>query len=315
HPIKDLRQFPKLLIRHCFDPSQWMVARNTGLYRKQCQHTCLSVLCPAHQHLRRYIRRRHINIPGDFQSEKHFPDQEFFSNLLGLPMELRLKNGRVKVEGFMIYSFLQLRLIVLLVALLVLGAMNLIPCGAQGAESKPAWQEEWEKTLEAARKEGQVTVYISGYEEILPEFQKEYPEIKVVPTTGRGSQIGQKLLAERRAEKYLADVVNAGGVTTYQQLFSAKVFDPIKPALLLPEITDVSKWYQGKHHYSDPENLYIFDYVATATYGAISYNTKLVNAKDFKSYWDLLAPKWKGKIISRDIRVSGPGSGNARLFY
>src|SRR2546430_12558381 len=34
-----------------------------------------------------------------------------------------------------------------------------------------------------------------------------------------------------------------------------------------------------------------------------------------KSYWDLLAPKWKGKIISRDIRVSGPGSGNARLFY
>src|SRR5262244_1091122 len=219
------------------------------------------------------------------------------------------------MEGFMTYSFLPLRLIVLLVTLLILASMNLILRGAQGAESKPAWQEEWEKTREAARKEGQVTVYISGYEEILPEFQKEYPEIKVVPTTGRGSQIGQKLLAERRAEKYLADVVNAGGVTTYQQLFPAKVFDPIKPALLLPEITDVSKWYQGKHHYSDPENLYIFDYVATATYGAISYNTKLVNAKDIKSYWDLLAPKWKGKIISRDIRVSGPGSGNARLFY
>src|SRR5262245_56911486 len=174
-------------------------------------------------------------------------------------MELRLKNWRVKVEGFMTYSFLQLRLIVLLVTLLVLGAMNLIPCGVQGAESKPAWQEEWEKTLEAAHKEGQVTVYISGYEEILPEFQKEYPEIKVVPTTGRGSQIRQKLLAERRAEKYLADVVNAGGVTTYQQLFPAKVFDPIKPALLLPEITDLSKWYQGKHHYYDPENLYMFD--------------------------------------------------------
>mgnify|MGYP003694192637 CR=1 FL=1 len=83
----------------------------------------------------------------------------------------------------------------------------------------------------------------------------------------------------------------------------------------MPEITDTSKWYQGKHHYSDPENQYIFDYVATATYGAISYNTKLVNVKDFKSYWDLLAPKWKGKIISRDVRVSGPGSGNARLFY
>src|SRR5262245_26323741 len=139
---------------------------------------------------------------------------------------------RAEVEGFIPYSFLPLRLIVLLVTLPILASMNLVLRGVQGAESKPSWQQEWEKTLEAARKEGQVTVYISGYEEILPEFQKEYPEIKVVPTTGRGSQIGQKLLAERRAEKYHADVVNAGGVTTYQ-LFPAKVFDPIKPALLL----------------------------------------------------------------------------------
>ena len=84
---------------------------------------------------------------------------------------------------------------------------------------------------------------------------------------------------------------------------------------MLPEITDVTKWYQGKHHYADPENQYIFSYVGTATYGSVSYNTKLVDVKDFKSYWDLLNPKWKGKIISRDVRVPGPGSGNARLFY
>jgi len=186
---------------------------------------------------------------------------------------------------------------------------------ALAAQAKPAWQLEWEKIVEAGKKEGQVAVYISGYEEILPEFQKEYPEIKVSATTGRGSQVGQKLLAERRAEKYLADVVSAGGVTTYQQLFPAKVFEPIKPVLVLPEITDTSKWYLGKLHYSDPENQYIIDYVGTATYGSISYNTKLIDAKDFKSYWDLLAPKWKGKIISRDVRVPGTGSGNARLFY
>jgi iron(III) transport system substrate-binding protein len=215
----------------------------------------------------------------------------------------------------MTYSFLQSRLIVLLVTLLMLAAMSLIPRRVQGAESRPAWQLEWEKTLETARKEGQVTIYISGYEEVLPAFQKEYPEIKVIAVTGRGSQISQRLLAERRAEKYLADVVSSGGVTTYQQLFPAKVFDPIKPALILPEVTDTSKWYQGKHHYTDPENQYVFSYVGSATYGAVSYNTKLVDAKDFKSYWDLLNAKWKGKIISRDIRVPGPGSGNARLFY
>src|SRR4030095_4008047 len=79
------------------------------------------------------------------------------------------------------------------------------------ADAKPAWQAEWEKVLAAAKKEGQVAIYISGYEEILPDFQKEYPEIKVNAVTGRGSQVGQRLLAERRAEKYLCRVVSARG--------------------------------------------------------------------------------------------------------
>ena len=85
--------------------------------------------------------------------------------------------------------------------------LAMVFCGAAGAalaaQAKPGWQIEWEKILEAAKKEGQLSIYISGYEEILPEFQKEYPEIKVVPTTGRGSQVGQRLIAERRAENFL----------------------------------------------------------------------------------------------------------------
>jgi len=211
---------------------------------------------------------------------------------------------------------LQFGSILLLTVLPVLSPMNVTSRDVQAAETKkPGWQREWEKTLGAAKKEGKVAIYISGYEEVLPEFQKEYPEIIVTAVSGRGSQIGQRLIAERRGEKFLADVVSSGGVTTYQQLHVAKVFDPIKPALLLPEITDTSKWYQGMHHYADPEKQYIFSYVGSATYGSVSYNTKLIDAKDFKSYWDLLNSKWKGKIISRDIRVPGPGSGNARLFY
>jgi iron(III) transport system substrate-binding protein len=123
------------------------------------------------------------------------------------------------------------------------------------------------------------------------------------------------MIAERRGEKFLADVFNSGGVTTYGQLYAAKVLDPIKPALMLPEITDVSNWYEKRHHYADPEGQYVFSYVGSATYGSVSYNTKLVDLKEFNSYWDLLNPKWKGKIVARDIRVPGPGSGNARLFY
>src|SRR5688572_10470878 len=178
---------------------------------------------------------------------------------------------------------------VLFVSLPLLGAaVN----AALAAESKPPWQQEWEKILGAAKKEGQVTIYISGYEAVLPHFEREFPEIKVNAVTARGNQLGQRLLSERRAEKYLADVVSSGANPNYQQFYVAKALDPIKPALILPEVTDQSKWYLKKHQYSDPDGQYVFNYVGSATYGSISYHTKLVDVKDFKSYGDLLQPKW-----------------------
>jgi iron(III) transport system substrate-binding protein len=187
--------------------------------------------------------------------------------------------------------------------------------GAPAAQIKLGWQLEWEKTLEAAKKEGQVVVYISGYDAILPDFEKEFPEIKIIAVTGRGNQLGPRLLAERRAEKFLADVSSTGANPNYQQFHVAKALDPIKLALILPEVTDQSNWYLKKHQYSDPEGQYVFNYVGSATYGAVNYNTKLVDVKDFKSYWDLLNPRWKGKITIRDIREAGPGAGNTRFFY
>jgi ABC-type Fe3+ transport system substrate-binding protein len=186
---------------------------------------------------------------------------------------------------------------------------------SHAAQPKPAWQVEWEKTLEAAKKEGQVVVYISGYEAILPDFEKEFPEIKVIAVTGRGNQLGPRLLAERRAEKFIADVSSTGANPNFQQFHLAKALDPIKPALILPEVTDQTKWYLKRHQYSDPDGQFVFNYVGSATYGSISYNTKLVDVKEFKSYVDLLNPKWKGKIAIRDIREAGPGAGNTRFFY
>ena len=106
---------------------------------------------------------------------------------------------------------------------------------SHAAQPKPVWQVEWEKTLEAAKKEGQVVVYISGYEAILPDFEKEFPEIKVIAVTGRGNQLGPRLLAERRAEKFIADVSSTGANPNFQQFHLAEALDPIKPALLLPE--------------------------------------------------------------------------------
>jgi iron(III) transport system substrate-binding protein len=85
-------------------------------------------------------------------------------------------------------------------------------------------------------------------------------------------------------------------------LYVNKVLDPIAPALILPEATDASKWYGGKHWYADPENQHIFMFEGTINTTGISYNTKLAQAAEIGSYWDLLKPKWKGKLLSMDPR-------------
>jgi iron(III) transport system substrate-binding protein len=188
---------------------------------------------------------------------------------------------------------------------------------AHAAESRPAWQQEWEKTVQAAKAEGQVTVYVhSTYGPVLASgaFEKAFPGIKLVAVSGVENDLERRFTAERRAGKHLADVFMVGVLRSYD-FMQAKLLEPIKPLLVLPEVVDESKWWQGKHHYSDPDRKYLFRYVASAQYGQISYNTNLVQAKEFTSFWDFLSPKWRGKILSRDIRLPGTGGSAIRLFY
>src|SRR5437867_13448584 len=92
----------------------------------------------------------------------------------------------------------------IVLACVVIFSLNAV---AYAAQVNPAWHQEWEKTLETARKEGQVNVYISGYEAVLTDFEKEYPDIKLVAVIGRCNQLRQRLLSDRRDEKYLVDLM------------------------------------------------------------------------------------------------------------
>ncbi|NIO07261.1 MAG: hypothetical protein GTO40_04395, partial [Deltaproteobacteria bacterium] len=167
-------------------------------------------------------------------------------------------------------------------------------------QATTGWEAEWERTVAAAKKEGKLTAYISGYDGVVPAFQKAFPEIEVVLVTGRGSQLGPRILAERRARKNLTDVYSGGSTTPYKLLYRSGALEPIRPAFILPEVLDKSKWWRGEHRYIDPENSYIFAYTGNVGGGGIvHYNTNLVSPKEFKSYWDILEPKWKGKIVVR----------------
>jgi iron(III) transport system substrate-binding protein len=185
------------------------------------------------------------------------------------------------------------------------------------AESKPAWQADWDKAIKAAEEEGSLTIYMTqAFEPVFRDgFQKKYPKIKVTMATGRGPELSQRVMSERRAEKFAVDLYISGNISPLTVFHRAKILEPIKPLLLLPEVIDTSAWYEGKHHYDDPENRYIFVFEGTPRSGEITYNTKLVNPSEIKSYWDLLNPKWKGKIVSVDPLVSGPISAAHIFFY
>lgn len=164
------------------------------------------------------------------------------------------------------------------------------------------WRVEWEKTLVTAQAEGQVVVYGAPgteYIDAIGLFQNAYPKIKLVYVPGSGSQHAQRLFAERRAGKYLADLY-IGGSGTGLVLHRGRVFDPLPPYLILPENTDQSLWFSKKNLYSDPEGKYIFIMQGNVSGTIAGYNKKLVNPKEIRSYRDLLNSKWKGKMAAFD---------------
>ena len=201
------------------------------------------------------------------------------------------------------------------IVLSLLFGWTLLFSGAALSKSRADWQPDWERVLKAAEKEGGVSFYTLGdSHNYVHEFQKRYPRIKVNLVPGRGSDLLSRIMAEKRAGKQLADVARIGNTSPYT-LYQAKALQPISSAFILPEVKDESKWWQGRHHYVDPEAKYIFVSVGSVSINMVSYNTDLVNPADLKSYWDLLEPKWKGRIVVTDPRAGGYGRSGARAVY
>jgi len=185
-------------------------------------------------------------------------------------------------------------------------------------EGRENWKTEWEKTLKAARTEGEVAVFgepTLENERAIREFQKAHPEIQLKLSPIGAGNFAQRVLAERRAGKYLADVFSGGSTSPSQLLAPAKVLDPIRSAMILPEVIDESLWFRRKFHFADPEEQHVLLNDGTVTTDFIVYNKKVVRPEEFRSHWDLLNPAWKGKIVAYDPRLPGGASSQMRFLY
>src|SRR3990167_6091855 len=181
--------------------------------------------------------------------------------------------------------------------------------GGGATPLKQGWEVEWQKTMAEARKEGTVSIYASL---IAPYLREQAPAFKAKfgidldITTGRGSDMAQKLIRERAGGIYLADVVIAGLNTFFGDVKKTGVTETMSAKLILPEVIDPKLWYKGDQlPWADNER-HIFSFYAYPNRD-IAINTDLVKPEEIQSWQDLLEPKFKGKIVWSDPSIAGSG--------
>ena len=216
------------------------------------------------------------------------------------------------------WPFLMIALVGLTVLAACAGEEEATPAPTTpGAAGKPAWEQEWGRVLAAAKQEGKVAVVSdvgpTVREALTQPFQKRYG-ITVEHLGISGGEAAARLKTERAAGQYLWDVMVHGTTTMITDLIPSGIAEPIKPALILPEVTDTKNWRDGRLEFADKAGVYDLVFIGTPKV-ILAYNKSLVDPKELKSYKDLLAPKWKGKMAAIDPRVAGPGLATFTFFY
>jgi iron(III) transport system substrate-binding protein len=133
--------------------------------------------------------------------------------------------------------------------------------------------------------------------------------IPVEYLSGRSSEEATRLRTERRAGIYSIDVILSGIGTMANVVYREKMLDPLRPALILPDVLDRSKWKRGDLWFMDPEAQYLlrlFNHVSSD----IAMNTDAIKPDEFRSAQVLLHPKWRGKIAILDPTIAGSGLGS-----
>ncbi|HYT56272.1 MAG TPA: hypothetical protein VEQ38_16320, partial [Verrucomicrobiae bacterium] len=123
------------------------------------------------------------------------------------------------------------------------------------------WKSDWEAMQKAAEKEGRLVIYgptgVDQQKLYTEVFQQAFPKIKVNYTPGRISEIISRIMAEQRAGIRQADLILGGTDILLGTLKDKGYLQPIRPALILPEVLDTTAWFKGKLWFADNEDKFI----------------------------------------------------------
>lgn len=171
------------------------------------------------------------------------------------------------------------------------------------------WQNEWNRTLAAARKEGIVVVGIPASNELRTMVAQRFKDkfgISIELLAARGPENVTRIITEHNAGVRYYDILVAGGATPLAMV-AAGAAEEFMPNLILPEVKDPKHWWGG-HIWEDnaASKKYIYAFLCYTT-DTWWYNPTQVEPGEIRSFDDLLNPKWKGRIGLLDPR--NPGSG------
>ena len=177
-------------------------------------------------------------------------------------------------------------------AVVALLAGAAVPASAQDAS--------WDAVVAAAKQEGKVVVYNMAlgapyFQAVIKSFETTYG-IPVESLDLRASELVERIRTEQSAGRYLGDAEMVTTTMIEEQLKNGDFIQKLPP---IPNAANLRPPFKTTD----------FSVPAYVQPMGILINTRLVKGEDVPTSWnDLNAPKWKGKLLSDDMRPLGSGN-------